>query len=397
MKTTRAMTPLGMRSILDFRYRGVRYRPVLGYNLTPDQEHETMVQVLAAIHSQVRPDATMTGLTFAQFVPKYLERLNGKGLAALDRPRTILTRHLVPFFGIRPLQSLKLEDGVAYIAHRRAQMAADGTIRRECGVLLGLLNYAVANEDLDKNRLLALDLPVGAQRTRVAKPWELYRIYHLSPPAVQRMMMMALLTGLREAKIIAIDQEWIIARTDGEWLIPVQGSRLKRVPEELPLSPLASSFLRGTLPRIGGRFFGQWRDAGSFKHRWVEACARAGVQDLHFHDLRHTAATWLCEAGVEYATTEKLLGHRLPGMGEQYMHNWKPKLRAAVTTLEAIAIERFREASHESGADDLPRRGVQNRTHTHPTLADWWESMPASRSAVPNHRLHTSQLKGVSI
>lgn len=373
MKTTRIMTPLGVRSLLDFRYRGVRYRPVLGYNLTTDQEHEAMVQVLAAIQSQVRPDATMTGLTFAQFVPKYLDRLNGKALAALDRPRTILTRHLVPFFGIRPLHSLKLEDGVAYIAHRRAELAADGTIRRECGVLLGLLNYAVANEDLDKNRLLALDLPAGAQRTRVAKPWELYRIYHLSSPAVQRMMMMALLTGLREAKIIAIDQEWIIERTDGEWLIPVQGSRLKRVPEELPLSPLASSFLRGTLPRIGGRFFGQWRDAGSFKHRWGEACARGGVQDLHFHDLRHTAATWLCEAGVEYATTEKLLGHRLPGMGEQYMHNWKPKLRTAVTALEQTVMERFREAANDERVRELKPCSIPAGCTAGNQRPPWWQ------------------------
>lgn len=34
MKITRTMTPRGLRSDLFFRYRGVRYRPVLGYNLT---------------------------------------------------------------------------------------------------------------------------------------------------------------------------------------------------------------------------------------------------------------------------------------------------------------------------------------------------------------------------
>ena len=368
MRITRTATPLGVRSILDCRYRGARYRPVLGYNLTSDQEHESMVQVLAAIHSHARPDSTATGLTFAQFVPKYLDRLHGKALMAIDRPSTILTRHLIPFFGLRPLHSLKLEDGVAYIAHRRAETAADGTIRRECGVLLGLLNYAVANEDLDKNRLLALDLPIGAQRTRVAKPWELYRIYQLSAPAIQRMMMLALLTTLREAKIIAIEQDWVTERTDGEWLIPVRGSRLKRVPEELPLSPLASWFLRGTLPRIGGRFFSQWRDAGSFKHRWAESCARAVVQDLHFHDLRHTAATWLCEAGVEYATTEKLLGHRLHGMGEQYIHNWNPKLRAAVTVLEKLVVERFREAAKDERVCDLARATPRPSSHHQHTL-----------------------------
>ncbi|MBX3343483.1 MAG: tyrosine-type recombinase/integrase [Nitrospira sp.] len=41
------------------------------------------------------------------------------------------------------------------------------------------------------------------------------------------------------------------------------------------------------------------------------------MHDLHFHDLRHTAATWLIQASVEYATVEKPLGHKLPGMGEQ--------------------------------------------------------------------------------
>ncbi|HRB16750.1 MAG TPA: hypothetical protein PK224_13225 [Nitrospira sp.] len=236
MKINRTMTAQGMRSHLDFRYRGVRYRPVLGYDLMSDQEHAAMVQILASIQSHVGGVAGDQGPTFAEFTPKYLAKLQSKGLRALDRPSTILHRHLVPFFGVRPLSSLKLQDGVGYIAHRRGQDAADGTIKRECGVLLGLLNYAVANEDLDKNRLLSLDVPSGAKRERVAEAWELFRIYHAAAPSIQRMMMLALLTTLREAKIIALHHEWLIQRGDGEWLIPAPGSRLKGVPKELPLS-----------------------------------------------------------------------------------------------------------------------------------------------------------------
>lgn len=43
MKIIRTMTPQGLRSLLDLRYRGVRYRPVLGYNLNADQEHDAMI------------------------------------------------------------------------------------------------------------------------------------------------------------------------------------------------------------------------------------------------------------------------------------------------------------------------------------------------------------------
>ncbi len=374
MKVSRTMTPLGMRSLLDFRYRGVRYRPVLGYNLTADQEHEAMVQVLAAIQSQVLVDAGETGLTFAEFTPKYLAHLQAKKLNALDRPTTIIRRHLVPFFNVRPLRSLKLEDGVAYVAHRRAQGAADGTIERECGVLLGFLNYAVANEDLDKNRLVALEIPDGVKRKRPAQAWELYRIYHASAPPIQRLMMLALLVPMRQAKLIEIEHEWLITRADGEWLIPSPGSRQKRVPEEVPLSSLALLFLRGMTPRIGGRYFAQWKDASSFKHRWAESVARAGVQDLHFHDLRHTAATWLGEAGVDYATTEKLLGHRLAGMGDQYMHNWKPKLRAAVEILEELVVMRFREAATDERVRDAGSYGQLVDSYKNEQLPKWWET-----------------------
>ena len=257
------------------------------------------------------------------------------------------------------------------MAHRRAQGGADGAIERECGVLLGLLNYAVANEDLDKNRLLSMDVPSGAKRERVAEAWELFRIYHAAGPAVQLVMMLALLTTLREAKLIAVHHEWVIERGDGVWMIPAPGSKLKGVPKELPLSPLALHFLRGEQPRIGGRYFSQWKDAGSFKHRWMEACARAGVQDLHVHDLRHTAATWLGEAGVEYATIEKLLGHKLPGTGELYIHDWKTKLRKAVTTLEETVRTRFKAAASDERVRSVGSYGQLVDSYRNEQLPKW--------------------------
>ena len=71
--------------------------------------------------------------------------------------------------------------------------------------------------------------------------------------------------------------------------------------------------------------------------------AGAGIHDLTFHDLRHSAASWLLEAGVDFVVIEKLLGHRLHGMGEGYIHNWEARLCDAVTRLEAFLLEKFRQ------------------------------------------------------
>ena len=44
-----------------------------------------------------------------------------------------------------------------------------------------------------------------------------------------------------------------------------------------------------------------------------------------------------------FRVIEKLLRHRLHGMGEGYIHNWEARLRDAVTRLEAFLLEKFRQ------------------------------------------------------
>ena len=151
------------------------------------------------------------------------------------------------------------------------------------------------------------------------------------------MVILALQTGMWESKFIDIHEEWLVQRGDGLWLAPSpERSSNKRVAKAIPINDLARAAFRCDLPRIGGRFFGRWKDANSFKHRWLETIARAGVHELHFHDLRHTFATWLLEAGVDYIVIEKLLGHRLPGTGDVYIHDWDSRLRDAVTRLAVL-------------------------------------------------------------
>ena len=92
-----------------------------------------------------------------------------------------------------------------------------------------ILNLAVDYDKLDKNRLKRVELPEVAHRERVASKEELKAIKHKAdlrrlkrigkheydPTELWRIVIVALNTGLREAKILEIDRLWMRKRDDG--------------------------------------------------------------------------------------------------------------------------------------------------------------------------------------
>ena len=326
----------GNKSILDYRYKGKRYRPVLGYNLTPDEEQEALVQVLTNIHRSVNGPITERD-TFAGFVPSYQKYIEAKGRDKDGRNDSILRCHLIPFFGLMRLREITLDDGLNYLKARKAANAASGTIARECAVLDAVLNFAVDSEVLDKNRMKRLPVPLAEGRERTLEGWELLALLSASNPDVGRLIMAALMTGLRESKLIESCVAWTKTKSDGVWMYPSPGSTKKGVPKEVALNSLAVEALHGGTPRISGRFFARWANGNNISEVFKAACTRAGVHDCVFHDLRHTFSSWLTALGTDYVVVEKMLGHTLPGTGELYIHEmaWAPRMREAVTKLDA--------------------------------------------------------------
>lgn len=83
-----------------------------------------------------------------------------------------------------------------------------------------ILNLAVGYEKLDRNRLKQVWLPVANSRTRVATGDELQAIQSVAAGELWRIVLVALNTGLREAKILEIERSWMQLRDDGWWVDP---------------------------------------------------------------------------------------------------------------------------------------------------------------------------------
>jgi len=64
------------------------------------------------------------------------------------------------------------------------------------------------------------------------------------------------------------------------------------------------------------------------------ALDKSGIQDSHFHDIRHTFATRLAQRGIDIYKISKLLGHAHISTSTRYAHHCPESLRDGVNILE---------------------------------------------------------------
>lgn len=58
----------------------------------------------------------------------------------------------------------------------------------------------------------------------------------------------------------------------------------------------------------------------NLRQPWEKALKAADINDFHWHDLRHTAASYMAMSGVSLVEISKILGHRTMQMVSRYSH-----------------------------------------------------------------------------
>ena len=77
--------------------------------------------------------------------------------------------------------------------------------------------------------------------------------------------------------------------------------------------------------------------ARNLQRAFEKACAEATIDDLVFHDLRHTFGTWLAQNGVDIYTIARYMGHKSLESTKRYLHYNAESLKAGIGTVGKMA------------------------------------------------------------
>jgi integrase len=140
---------------------------------------------------------------------------------------------------------------------------------------------------------------------------------------LQAIVFLALSTGARRGELVGlkwIDIDLKAARAvinetkNGDpRVLPLVGRSLEAL-RELKLQN--SSRSEYVFPQPSG-FPGPYEN---FDSHWYSALKAAGIDDLRFHDLRHTTASYLAQQGASLLEIADTLGHRTMAMVKRYSH-----------------------------------------------------------------------------
>jgi integrase len=157
-------------------------------------------------------------------------------------------------------------------------------------------------------------------------------------------VIVALNTGLRRGEFLGLTWERVdLSRGVIRLELTKSGRR-----REVPMNDDSYRALVDIGPKASGRVF---------KTRYIQtafnnAVAAAKLDDVNFHTLRHTFASWAVIRGVTLKELQELLGHASLAMTMRYAHLAPEHLRTAVSRLEGLASSQPASVSAQASAQE---------------------------------------------
>ena len=249
----------------------------------------------------------------------------------------ILRQHILPTFGNCPLESIQRASVEIWLHALARQGLAPATCNRILSVFKSLCTLAVSHELLFHSPCASIQpfriLQLRERHLTADEAHRLMQALKRSSRQEARALQLLLLTGARKSEILRA--KWEYVRLEQRCLtVPLSKSNK---PRHITLSDEAVAIIR-TLPRRPGC---PWLFPGHTPGRplsdlylfWDHLRQELGLDDVRIHDLRHTFASILVNAGHSLYEVQRLLGHSDPRTTMRYAHLEQNSLRLAAGTV----------------------------------------------------------------
>lgn len=271
-----------------------------------EAEKNTLWSVLERYRRDVSPLKRSGKLEASRIETIQREKFTQTKMAALS------ASHLATWRDAR----LKDVSGSTFNRELNIISAAINTARKEWGIHcenpVALLRRPPENKGRDRRlegdeetRLLA-ELDAGKR--------EAGKFAGMQNTWIKPLVLFAIETAMRRGELLSL--RWEFVDTERRFVhLPLTKNGEAR---NVPLSTTAVKLLE-TLPRsIDGRVFPTTEDG--LKKAFSRACERAGIANLHFHDLRHEATSRLAEKLPNVIELAAVTGHKDLKMLKRYYH-----------------------------------------------------------------------------
>ncbi|MCM5558072.1 tyrosine-type recombinase/integrase [Pleomorphomonas sp. JP5] len=215
-------------------------------------------------------------------------------------------------FGDMPLAALEdprvRQDFLSWRA-KVAKASGEREADNRLSVISAMLSWARESGIIFSNHIAGFRRLHSVDRSdMIWLPEQIRAFMAVAPIELQRALILALHTGQRQGDLLRLT--W--GNFDGAFISLRQGKTGRKV--EIPCTAALRHMLDG-MERTAAvvlttKTSRPWT-ARYFKAKWEEASKKAGIEQLHFHDLRGTAITMLAEAGCTTPQIAAITGHSL--------------------------------------------------------------------------------------
>src|SRR6266480_1934991 len=301
-----------------FTVNGRRVRETVGPNKKIAQKVLSL-RMTQVLENRYFPLNRQLGrMPFKDFAQMYLER-EGPLLKSIRTERNRVLAWAREF-GTRPLGQITRAEMETW---RRKKMTTcrPATINRDLSRLRRMFSLAVEWELLEESPMAGIRfLRENNARTRYLSLEESNRlIASCIAPHIRALVTIALHSGMRSGEILNLRWHDLDFAAGFILVRDSKNGESRQVPTDATLSALFRAYPHRPSTDLvfssssGGHIV-------DVRTGFLNSGKRAGITDLHFHDLRHTFASQFVMAGGDFYILKEILGHKSITMTQRYAH-----------------------------------------------------------------------------